>query len=172
MIYYQNNTLIIRPIKLQDAQAFEQAFRLQNWERKAQLFTDYYYEQSVQLRYVFVAEYLGKVAGYLTLVPLAQAGPFKDKWPELVDFNVLEAYQEKGIGSHLMEAAETFAKDLAPVVTLGVGLHTGYGAAQRLYAKRGYIPDGSGIWYHNQPLALNAPCYNDNDLVLYLAKSL
>ena len=26
-----------------------------------------------------------------------------------------------------------------------MGLHSGYGPAQRLYARRGYVPDGSGV---------------------------
>ena len=51
-----------------------------------------------------------------------------------------------------------------------VGLHSGYGAAQRLYIKRGYIPDGSGVWYRNQPLEMNATIQNNDDLVLYLSK--
>lgn len=53
---------------------------------------------------------------------------------------------------------------------LGVGLHSGYGSAQRMYIKRGYIPDGSGVWYNNMLLEQNAQCRNDDDLVLYLIK--
>ena len=56
------------------------------------------------------------------------------------------------------------------MVTLGVGLHKGYGPAQRLYVKRGYIPDGSGLWFNNEPLAPYAPCENSDDLVLYFSK--
>ena len=41
---------------------------------------------------------------------------------------------------------------VADVVSLAVGLHTGYGQAQRLYIKRGYIPDGTGVWYQGQTL--------------------
>ena len=36
------------------------------------------------------------------------------------------------------------------VVGIGVGLHPGYNAAQRLYVKRGYIPDARGITYRNR----------------------
>ena len=55
-------------------------------------------------------------------------------------------------------------------MTLVVGLHHGYGAAQRLYIKSGFIPDGSGVWYNNQLLAAYAPCENNDGLVLYLSK--
>lgn len=43
------------------------------------------------------------------------------------------------------QAAET-----SDTVCLGVGLHSGYGAAQRMYVLRGYVPDGSGVWYEGR----------------------
>ena len=46
------------------------------------------------------------------------------------------------------------------------------GPAQRIYVKRGYIPDGSGVWYQNKVLDQYAPCVNDDDLLLFLSKSL
>ena len=55
-------------------------------------------------------------------------------------------------------------------VQLGVGLHSGYGSAQRIYIKRGYIPDGSGVWYNNEPLAQYADCKNDDELVLFMTE--
>ena len=58
------------------------------------------------------------------------------------------------------------------MVCIGVGMYPGYGAAQRLYVKRGYVPDGSGLWYRDRPLAPMAPCANDDDLVLHLSKKL
>ncbi len=48
----------------------------------------------------------------------------------------------------------------------------GYGAAQRLYIRRGYLPDGSGIWYQDKHLAAGESCKNDDDLVLYMSKAL
>lgn len=71
-----------------------------------------------------------------------------------------------------MDAAEKLAFTYSDVVYLGVGLHSGYGSAQRLYAKRGYIPDGSGVWYGDKPCGQYADCRNDDDLVLYLSKTI
>ena len=45
-----------------------------------------------------------------------------------------------------MDAAEALASEASDVVCIGVGMYPGYGAAQRLYVKRGYVPDGSGLW--------------------------
>ena len=35
---------------------------------------------------------------------------------------------------------------------IGFGLYADYGAAQRLYIKRGYIPDGRGAHYGTSPV--------------------
>ena len=83
-----------------------------------------------------------------------------------------EPFQNQGIGNLLLEEAEKRVKLISDKVTLGVGLHSGYGPAQRLYIKRGYIPDGTGVWYRNQPLEMNATIQNNDDLVLYLSKEL
>ena len=71
-----------------------------------------------------------------------------------------------------MDAAEQAASQFSPVVTIGVGLHSGYGTAQRMYVKRGYLHDGSGVWHQNRPLEPYTSCCNDDDLVLYLSKEL
>ena len=36
--------------------------------------------------------------------------------------------------------------------------------------RRGYIPDGTGVWYGDKVCEPYTPCANDDDLVLYLAK--
>ena len=71
-----------------------------------------------------------------------------------------------------MDAAEAVAARYADTVYLGVGLHSGYGSAQRMYVRRGYIPDGSGAWYKDRVCEPYALCENNDDLVLYLSKRL
>lgn len=93
-------------------------------------------------------------------------------YPEIVDFGVLEKYRNQGIGTALMNIAEKVAAEYADIVYLGVGLHSGYGSAQRMYVKRGYIPDGSGVWYNDKICNPYEECKNDDDLVLYLSKKL
>ncbi len=114
----------------------------------------------------------GVVAGYITILPLAKHGTFAEVYPELSYFNVFEPFRNQGIGNQLLEEAEKRVKFVSSKITLGVGLHLGYGPAQRLYIKRGYIPDETGVWYRNEPLEMGASCQNDNDLVLYLSKHL
>ena len=57
-------------------------------------------------------------------------------------------------------------------VYLAVGVHSGYGPAQRLYVKRGYNFDGSGVWYQGKQLGQYEPCVNDDDLLLFMSKKI
>lgn len=106
----------------------------------------YYNEQKNGTRKVFVAEVDGNAGVYATLLSHDIAGPFKDKnIPVIVDFNVLKKYQRNGVGTAIMDAIEIDVKEYSATICLGVGLHYGYGTAQRMYIKCGYIPDGSGV---------------------------
>jgi len=166
--------IVIRMLRHADAVLFAQAFRQQGWNKPESQFYAYLDQMIQGMRQVFVADYEGRPIGYVCLLPKASHGPFsKMSIPYLSDFNVLVAFQHQGIGSMLMDAAEQAAFDAgATDICLGVGLHPGYGAAQRMYIKRGYVPDGSGIWYQNKLLPLKAPCFNDDDLVIYMRKEL
>jgi len=138
-----------------------------------QVYEKYYYEQEQSIRYVFVAMYDGKFAGYTTLRLQATAGPFANRGiPEISDFNVFVQYRRKGIGNKILDVAENTASGLNKIVSLGVGLHSGYGSAQRMYVKRGYVPDGSGVWYKDCLLEPYNDCCNDDELILYFSKQL
>jgi ribosomal protein S18 acetylase RimI-like enzyme len=148
-------------------------FKEQNWNKPHELFSNYYNEQENKEKLVIIAELNDQVAGYVTLLPYAKDGPFANKSiPEIIDFNVLIKYQKRGIGRKIMDIAEMLAKEKSDYVSLSVGLHYGYGSAQRMYVKRGYIPDGTGVWYNGNQLEQNEKCENNDDLNLYFLKSL
>ena len=153
-----------------DIKDLSRGFISQGWPSREEILTWYFKEQESGEREVLVAEIDGAVAGYVTILLSAKHGPFAEVYPELSDFNVFEPFQNQGIGNLLLEEAEKRVKLISDKVTLGVGLHSGYGPAQRLYIRRGYIPDGTGVWYRNQPLEMNATSQNNDDLVLYLVK--
>ena len=161
---------IIRKMIESDIQHLSQGFINQGWPGREEILARYFLEQKSKEREVLVAEVEGALAGYITILPCAKQGPFAEIHPELSDFNVFEPFQNQGIGNLLMEEAENRVKLISDKVILGVGLHSGYGPAQRLYIKRGYIPDGSGVWYQNQALEMNDTIQNNDDLVLYLSK--
>ena len=164
--------VIIRRMIKADIEHISQAFIHQEWPGREDILTSYFQEQENRERDVLVAESDGFVAGYITILPVAKHGPFVGVYPELSDFNVFEPFRNRGIGNQLLEEAEKRVWLLSEIVTLGVGLHSGYGPAQRLYVKRGYIPDGSGVWFSDHPLAPYSSCENNDDLVLYFSKRL
>ena len=165
-------TCLIRKMQTSDVKELSQGFINQGWPGREEILARYFLEQECREREVLVAEVGGTLAGYITILPCAKQGPFAEIYPELSDFNVFEPFQNQGIGNLLMEEAEKRVKLISDKVTLGVGLHSGYGPAQRLYIKRGYIPDGSGVWYQNHRPAMDATCEDIGDLVLYLSKDL
>jgi hypothetical protein len=71
-----------------------------------------------------------------------------------------------------MDEAERIASRYADTVCLSVGLHEGYGSAQRMYVRRGYVPDGTGAWYRGEPCTPYSDYPVDDDLVLHLYKKL
>lgn len=173
MVYYEDNDICIRTIEKRDIQSLVDGFAEQNWNKPFEQFLDYYNQHLNNERTVIVCEKNGEASGYVTLLSCAKTGPFANQGiPEIVDFNVLIKYQKKGIGNKLMDVIEAIAKEKSDYVSLSVGLHYGYGTAQRMYVKRGYIPDGSGVWYNGKQLEQYAECVNDDDLTLYFLKKL
>ncbi|KJV55109.1 acetyltransferase family protein [Orientia chuto str. Dubai] len=96
--------------------------------------------------------------------------------PEIMDLNVLPSFRKMGIGSLLLDTAEKEAATKSQIIGIGVGLYAGedggYGPAQRLYIKRGYIPDGKGVTYNYQPIIPGNSYPLDDDLVLWFTKRL
>jgi GNAT superfamily N-acetyltransferase len=93
-----------------------------------------------------------------------------------MDLNVLPQFRKIGIGSLLLDTAEKEAATKSDIIGIGVGLYTGqdggYGSAQRLYVKRGYIPDGKGVTHNGQPTIPGNSYPFDDDLVLWFTKKL
>ena len=173
MMYYQDEEVLIRDLEQPDAQTITDEEIAQGWHQTVDKYLDRLRDQAEKKCVSLVAEYRGAVAGYINVYPDAKGGAFGNQGlPEIVDFGVLEKYRRRGIGSKLMDAAEKIASGFADRVYLGVGLHEGYGSAQRMYVKRGYIPDGSGVWYGSSVCEPYADCSNDDDLVLYFSKDL
>lgn len=174
MIYYNDNNLVIRNMEEADARTLTDEEIAQGWNADVAKYLTRLRDQAEGKCVSLTAVYKGQPAGYVNVYLAGLSGAFSEKgWPEIVDFGVLEKYRRKGIGSKLMDIAEQIAGQYADIVWLGVGLHSGYGSAQRMYIKRGYIPDGTGVWYQGKPCEQYAGgIANDDDLVLFLSKQL
>lgn len=175
MVYFSNEQIIIRNMEDTDAQAITDAEIEQGWDADGRLekYQKRLEDQRLGKAISLVAECSGRPVGYINIYPNSAWGAFGGKgYPEIVDFGVLEKYRNQGLGTILMDMAEQIAAIYANTVYLGVGLHSGYGSAQRMYVKRGYIPNGSGVWYQDKICTPYEECINDDDLVLYLSKKL
>lgn len=173
MIGKNASSLRVRNMERRDAACITREEIAQGWHQTIDKYLTRLEHQRQGKCIALVAEYEGSVAGYINVYLKSLEGPFGNRnLPEIVDLGVLEKYRRRGIGTALMDQAEKIAGQYADFVYLGVGLHAGYGSAQRMYVKRGYIPDGSGVWYRNAPCIPYAECVNDDDLVIYLSKTL
>ena len=165
--------LKIRSLTDSDCEQIYSAFREQGWEKPISLYQSYLDFQTSGKRDILVAELEGDFAGYLTILWESEYGPFKEKGiPEINDFNVLEKFQRRGIGSRLMDEAESRIKQRSPFAGIGFGVTKDYGKAQILYIKRGYVPDGNGMVRNHLPLNYGEQVTVDDDLAIYLTKKL
>ncbi|MBZ0285722.1 MAG: GNAT family N-acetyltransferase [Anaerolineae bacterium] len=165
--------LTIRLLTEPDIQPIAAAFAELGWNKPASQYARYLAEQESGLRTVFVAFVDEAFAGYVTVLWQSGYPPFREaNIPEIADFNVLPELRRQGIGGRLMDAAEASVAERFPVVGIGVGLFADYGAAQRMYMKRGYIPDGRGIFTQGHFVQYNESIVIDDEPALYFMKYL
>ncbi len=97
----------------------------------------------------------------------------KFSMPETQDLNVLGKYRRSGVGRALIEyCEETARKKGYEDIGIGVGLNSSYGAAQRLYVRLGYVPDGNGVCYDRKQVAGGDLRPIDDNLSLMMTKIL
>lgn len=81
--------------------------------------------------------------------------------------------QRQGVATALMDAAEQLVVAHGRrALGITVGLFAEYGPAQRLYAERGYRPDGRGACRGLVALRLGDRIEIDHDVLLWLTKEL
>ncbi len=132
----------------------------------------YYQEQQVNERTVGIIEKDQQILGYGSLF-LKSEYPHFSHIPEINDLWIFEEHRGKGLGSQLIAWLENIAKEKGyKEVGIGVGLYADYGSAQKLYFKLGYSPDGKGITYKYQPTIPGVSYPLDDELILWLKKSL
>jgi ribosomal protein S18 acetylase RimI-like enzyme len=165
--------LPIRLLTKQDIQPISAAFAAQGWNKPSAQYERYWAEQEAGSRLVLLAWVDQQVVGYVTILWESSYPPFlAERIPEICDFNVLLAFRRRGIGSRLLDEAEAHIAQRSALAGIGVGMDGDYGAAQRLYVKRGYVPDGRGLFQHGRHLKWGDQATVDDDLVLYFTKRL
>lgn len=116
----------------------------------------------------------GEAIGFCFLNWEPKYGFFKTHGiPEIQDLNVSLPFRKNGIGRALIEYCEDVARSRGcHDLGIGVGLDRTFGAAQRLYVRLGYIPDGSGVNYDRQQITPGEFRPIDENLSLMMTKFL
>lgn len=166
------NEIKIQLLQESDIDQIVSAFKSIGWHKPKSTYDQYLNEQTEGSRTVLVASANGLFCGYVTIKYSSHYSFFKENnIPEISDLNVLPSNQNKGIGTDLITACETNIKERGySQAGIGVGMTADYGSAQRLYVRLGYMPDGHGLHYKNNPVRYGEKIEVDDDLVLYFTK--
>lgn len=168
--------IILRQLQASDTEQIAITFQFTwtSFEQNIKKWNQYYKEQQDNIRFVCVVEKANKLIGYGSLLYISKYSYFSDhKISEINDIWILQDERKKGLGAMLIKYLEDIARaKFYTQIGLGVGLYSDYGAAQRLYCKLGYLPDGNGITYKNIAVVPGKKYTIDDDLVLWLIKSL
>ncbi len=120
-----------------------------------------------------LAQVDGEFAGFVTVRWQSNNPRFRAaNIPLIHHLEVFEPFRRQGLASRLLDAAERLIATRAQQAGITVGLFDVYGPAQRLYAKRSYLPDGQGVCQGQRPLKQGEIVTVDHDLILWLTKDL
>lgn len=146
-------------------------FNKMGWSKPEGYFENCYKEQQDSEIVLLVAQINGQYCGHVKVVWNPDYPYFCDnKILEIQDLNVLPEYRRRRVGSRLMDKAEAIVAETSNVVGIGVGLHPGYNAAQRMYVLRGYVPDGQGVSYNDVYVREGQIVKMDDALALHFTK--
>ncbi|MQC26569.1 MAG: GNAT family N-acetyltransferase [Chloroflexi bacterium] len=163
----------IRELMKSDIDSIVASFAQLGWNKLERQYRAYFAEQKAGERLVLIGILDGGFVGYLTIVWKSAYDPFrKEEIPEIMDLNVLPKYRRQGIATQLMDGAEEKIANRHRHAGLGIGMTADYGAAQRLYVLRGYLPDGQGLAYDGKTLDFGDNAHVDDSLTLYFTKVL
>lgn len=134
----------------------------------------FWYEAKDGARVILVAWRSDRPVGHVTLLWRSAYPKFTlGNIPEIVDLWVMASYRRHGIGARLLQTIEQIAYDRkCKSIGLGVGVLGRFGPAQRLYARAGYLPDGTGLWAGGVNIVDDASVWLDDAATVMLVKDL
>lgn len=123
---------------------------------------------------VLVGALEGQAAGFCLLNFSPRYSLYKKLGiPEIQDLNVLPNHRRNGLASALIKYCEGLARSKnCDHIGISVGLTKDYGAAQILYARLGYLPDGNGVTINREGVHKGQSYPLDDDMALMMLKPL
>lgn len=164
----------IRPANPDEADWLDDCFAVgMGWHKPASYFQRVLDQQAFGALTLLLALDADQYLGHCKLVWSPGYPGFREQGiPEIQDLNVIRSRRRRGVASRLLDEAEARIVKRSRFAGIGFGLYADYGAAQQLYIQRGYVPDGHGVHYFDEPLPPGAKCTMDDNLALYLVKQL
>jgi GNAT superfamily N-acetyltransferase len=163
----------IREAQATDAAWMQAGFTAMGWQKPAGYFATCCRLQGEGALRLLVAQKGGDYVGHVIIVWEPAYEFFRARGiPEIQDLNILPAHRRHGVATLLLDEAERLCATRSARAGIGVGLYADYGPAQRLYVRRGYVPDGQGLLSHDRPVPAGYTVRVDDDLVLRLVKPL
>lgn len=160
----------VRSMCESDAAAFDYEYTLSGEVKSGETFTTLYARQRMKKAAVYVAEFEGKLLGYV--VVCFEVTLQGSVIVHIEDLFVLPLFRKCGVGASLLDFAEGEIERRFDKVHASIGIGAAYGAAQRLFIKRGYLPDGQGARYNGRILQEGAQAINTRSLCLKYCKEL
>lgn len=165
--------MTIREMKEEDIGLLEVEFSRHGMVKDKGYFSKCYQETETAERVTLLGFYGQHLAGCCHLIMEPKYEFFRENQiPEINDLNVFKEHRRKGIAGQLIDEFEKIAAKDFDTIGIGVGLYEDYGTAQRLYCKKGYIPDGRGVQYKDETVPPGEYVRLDDDLVLRFTKNL
>jgi GNAT superfamily N-acetyltransferase len=165
--------IVVHTLEKEEIKLLAEGFSAHDKNKSVQLFEQYLQAQQDGELICLVANVDGNDVGYLTICWNSPYDSFsKRAIPEIKDLNVLPHYRGKGYAARLMAHAEEIVSEKSNFAGIGVGLSSEYGTAQRMYIRRGYIPDGFGLMYKYQKVDQGSRVKVDDNLMIMLTKRL
>ena len=113
----------------------------------------------------------GRLVGIVTVRWHSRYPPFRRQQIPLIQ-NIEIRYEDRGrgLGGLMLERTEQEIARRSPLAGICVGIMASYGPAQRLYVKRGYVPDGRSVCHPDEPIQEGEVVTIGHDLLLWLVK--
>ena len=164
----------VRQATSDDGEWIARSFPEMGWNKPEGHFQDILAQQQRGTLVLIVAETSkADYAGHVQIVWEPHSAWLREQEiPEIQDLNVLPKFRRNGVGTALIDEAERTGGQRSPRVGIRVGLSSEYGPAQAMYPRRGYMPDGRGALYRDEPVNAGQEVRFDDDLVISLVKDL
>lgn len=174
MAQTQIQNVLIRKAEPADISRLWQVVHDMRLAKEPGYFEDLLAHQEEGRKILLLAEMGGNLTGFCILNWMPRYGLFKKLGiPETQDLNVLPSYRRQGLATALIASCENLAEGRGCTqIGISFGLHAGFGPAQSLYFKLGYMPDGYGVTYDRKTVQAGEIRPVDDHLCLMLVKHL